>query len=45
MKAPLLKRLQRLEQVRGVQCQPPEFQLGYLEEPPAEYTGERLSLL
>jgi len=41
MKAALLKRLQRLEEVRGVQCRPPEFQVGYLKELPADYTGER----
>jgi hypothetical protein len=41
MKTALLKRLHRLEQVRGRQCQPPEFQVGYLKELPPEYTGER----
>jgi hypothetical protein len=41
MKAALLKRLQRLEQVRAVECRPPEFQIGYLEQLPAEYAGER----
>jgi len=41
MKAALLKRLQRLEEVRGGQCQPPEFQVGYLKELPADYTGDR----
>jgi hypothetical protein len=41
MRAALLKRLQRLEEVRGVACQPPEFQTGYLKELPADYFGER----
>jgi len=41
MKAALLKRVQRLEEVRVVACQPPEFQTGYLKSLPAEYTGER----
>ena len=41
MKTALLKRLHRLEQVRGRQCQPPEFQVGYLKELQADYTGER----
>ena len=41
MRATLLKRLQRLEDVRGGQCRPPEFQVGYLKELPADYTGER----
>jgi len=41
MKAALLKRVQRLEEVRVVACQPPEFQVGYLKKLPAEYTGER----
>ena len=41
MRAALLKRLQRLEEVRGVACQPPEFQVGYLKKLPAEYAGER----
>ena len=41
MKAALLKRLQRLEEVCGVACQPPEFQVGYLKKLPAEYAGER----
>ena len=41
MKAALLKRLQRLEEVRGGQCQPPEFQVGYLKQLPPEYSGER----
>jgi hypothetical protein len=41
MKAALLKRLQRLEEVCGVACQPPEFQVGYLKELPADYAGDR----
>ena len=41
MKAALMKRVQRLEEVRVVACQPPEFQTGYLKSLPAEYTGER----
>ena len=41
MKAAILSRLKRLEEVRVVACQPPEFQVGYLKELPAEYTGER----
>ena len=41
MKATLLKRLQRLEEVRCVACRPPEFQIGYLKELPPEYPGER----
>jgi hypothetical protein len=41
MRAALLKRLQRLEEVRGVVCQPPEFQVGYVKELPADYIGER----
>ena len=41
MKAALLKRLQRLEEVRGGQCRPPEFQVGYLKQLPPEYSGER----
>ena len=41
MKAALLKRVQRLEEVRVAACQPPEFQVGYLKELPADYTGER----
>jgi hypothetical protein len=40
MKAALLKRLQRLEEVRGVACQPPEFQIGYLKKLPPEYAGD-----
>jgi hypothetical protein len=27
--------------VRGVQCQPPEFEVGYLKELPPDYTDER----
>jgi len=41
MKTALLKRVQRLEEVRVVACQPPEFQVGYVKELPAGYTGER----
>jgi len=41
MKAALLRRVQRLEEVRLVACQPPEFQVGYLKTLPADYTGER----
>ena len=41
MKAALLKRVQRLEEVRVVASQPPEFQVGYLKKLPAEYAGER----
>ena len=41
MKAALLKRLQRLEEVRGGQCRPPAFQTEYLKELPADYFGER----
>jgi hypothetical protein len=41
MRAALLKRLQRLEEVRGVACQRPEFQVGYIKELPPEYPGER----
>ena len=41
MRAALLKRLQRLEEVRGVACQPPEFQVGYVKNLPAAYTGDR----
>jgi hypothetical protein len=41
MKAALLKRVQRLEEVCGSQCRPPEFQVCYLKELPADYTGER----
>ena len=41
MKAALLKRVQRLEEVRVAACQPPEFQVGYLKKLPAEYPGER----
>jgi hypothetical protein len=41
MKAALLKRVHRLEEVRVVACQPPEFQIGYLKELPREYSGPR----
>jgi hypothetical protein len=41
MKTALLKRVQRLEEVRGVACQPPEFQVGYVKNLPAAYTGDR----
>ena len=40
MKTALLKRLQRLEEVRGSQCRPPEFQVGFAKKLPAEYTGD-----
>jgi hypothetical protein len=33
--------VQRLEEVRGVACQPPEFQVGYVKNLPAVYTGDR----
>jgi hypothetical protein len=41
MKAAILARLKRLEEVRGVPCRPPEFQVGYLKELPPQYAGER----
>ena len=41
MKTALLKRVQRLEEVRVVASQPPEFQVGYLKKLEADYTGER----
>jgi len=41
MKAALLRRVQRLEEVRLVACQPPEFQVGYVKKLEAEYTGDR----
>ena len=39
MKAALLKRLARLEEVRPVATSPPELQIGYLEKLSADYTG------
>ena len=42
MKAGLLKRLKRLEEVRPVDnLALVEFQIGYLRSLPAEYTGDR----
>jgi hypothetical protein len=41
MKAALLKRLQRLEEVQATESRPLEVQFGYLKETPADYTGER----
>jgi len=42
MKAGLLKRLKRLEEVRPLDnLALVEFQIGYLKSLPAEYTGER----
>ena len=41
MKAALLKRLQRLEEVRAAQPRPLELQFGYLKKLPPDYTGER----
>ena len=41
MKAAILARLKRLEEVRGIPCRPPEFQVGYLKELPPQYAGER----
>jgi hypothetical protein len=42
MKTAILKRLKRLEEVRAVESQPPvEFQIGYVNRLPDEYTGER----
>ena len=41
MKAALLARLKRLEEVRPVDPRPPEFQIGYLRELPPEFTGDR----
>ena len=40
MKA-LLKRLQRLEEVRAAEPRPVELQFGYLKKLPPDYTGER----
>ena len=37
----LLKRLQRLEEVRATEHRPLELQFGYLEKLPPDYTGER----
>ena len=40
MKSALLKRLKRLEEVQAIEGVPPvEFQTGYLNELPPEYTG------
>ena len=41
MKAALLKRLQRLEEVRAAEPQPLELQFGYLKKLPPDSTGER----
>ena len=41
MKAALLKRLQRLEEVRASGPRPVELQFGYLKKLPPDYTGER----
>jgi hypothetical protein len=41
MKAALLKRLQRLEEVRAAEPRSLELQFGYLKKPPPDYTGER----
>jgi hypothetical protein len=42
MKAALLKRLKRLEEVQASEnLPPPEYQTGYLTELPHEYTGDR----
>jgi hypothetical protein len=41
MKAALLKRLQRLEEVRAAEPRPVELQFGYLKKLPPDYTGER----
>ena len=41
MKAALLKRLQRLEEVRAAEPRPLELQFGYLKKLPPDYTGER----
>jgi len=41
MRSAILARLKRLEQVRPAHSRPPEFQIGYLERLPAEYTGDR----
>jgi hypothetical protein len=42
MKAALLARLKRLEEVKANENPPPvEFQIGYLKSLPTEYTGDR----
>jgi hypothetical protein len=41
MKAALLNRLQRLEQMRAGGSRPVELQFGYLKKLPPDYTGER----
>jgi hypothetical protein len=42
MKAALLKRLKRLEEVQATEDLPPvEFQVGFVKKLPAEYTGDR----
>jgi hypothetical protein len=41
MRSALLARLKRLEQVRLADSRPPEFQIGYLEKLPPDYTGDR----
>ena len=41
IKAALLKRLQRLEEVRAAEPRPIELQFGYLKRLPPDYTGER----
>jgi hypothetical protein len=41
MKAAILARLKRLEEVRPVDLRPPEFQIGYLEKLPPDYAGDR----
>jgi len=43
MKATILARLKRLEEVRGIPCRPPEFQVGYLKELPLQYADEARS--
>jgi hypothetical protein len=37
----VLKRLQRLEEVRAAEPRPLELQFGYLKKLPPDYTGER----
>ena len=41
MRSALLARLKRLEQLRPADSRPPEFQIGYLEKLPPDYTGDR----
>ena len=41
MKVALLARLKRLEQLRPADSRPPEFQIGYLEKLPSDFTGDR----